>query len=45
MKRIIEFLKVFGVKILGREDNYFVFLVILGSLLKVCYYESFIVLV
>ncbi len=40
MKRIIEPLKVFGAKILGREDNHFAPLVILGSPLKACHYES-----
>ncbi|PDW68105.1 3-phosphoshikimate 1-carboxyvinyltransferase [Helicobacter pylori] len=40
MKRIIEPLKAFGAKILGREDNHFAPLVILGSSLKACDYES-----
>ncbi|RVY85291.1 3-phosphoshikimate 1-carboxyvinyltransferase [Helicobacter pylori] len=40
MKRIIEPLKAFGSKILGREDNHFAPLVILGSSLKACDYES-----
>ncbi|OOQ39783.1 3-phosphoshikimate 1-carboxyvinyltransferase [Helicobacter pylori] len=40
MKRIIEPLKAFGAKILGREDNHFAPLVILGSPLKACRYES-----
>ncbi|GAA9583204.1 3-phosphoshikimate 1-carboxyvinyltransferase [Helicobacter pylori] len=40
MKRIIEPLKAFGAKILGREDNHFAPLVILGSPLKACEYES-----
>ncbi len=40
MKRIIEPLKAFGAKILGREDNHFAPLVILGSPLKACGYES-----
>ncbi|MFP6285145.1 3-phosphoshikimate 1-carboxyvinyltransferase [Helicobacter pylori] len=40
MKRIIEPLKAFGAKILGREDNHFAPLVIVGSLLKACDYES-----
>ncbi len=40
MKRIIEPLKAFGAKILGREDNHFAPLVILGSPLKACHYES-----
>ncbi|WQS74134.1 3-phosphoshikimate 1-carboxyvinyltransferase [Helicobacter pylori] len=40
MKRIIEPLKAFGAKILGREDNHFAPLVILGSSLKACHYES-----
>ncbi|GAA7646264.1 3-phosphoshikimate 1-carboxyvinyltransferase [Helicobacter pylori] len=40
MKRIIEPLKAFGAKILGREDNHFAPLVILGSPLKACDYES-----
>ncbi len=40
MKRIIEPLKAFGAKILGREDNHFAPLVILGSPLKACNYES-----
>ncbi len=40
MKRIIEPLKAFGTKILGREDNHFAPLVISGSPLKACNYES-----
>lgn len=40
MKRIIEPLKAFGARILGREDNHFAPLVILGSPLKACNYES-----
>nr|WP_238410155.1 3-phosphoshikimate 1-carboxyvinyltransferase [Helicobacter pylori] len=40
MKRIIEPLKAFGARILGREDNHFAPLVILGSSLKACDYES-----
>ncbi|QDY54569.1 3-phosphoshikimate 1-carboxyvinyltransferase [Helicobacter pylori] len=40
MKRIIEPLKAFGAKILGREDNHFAPLVIVGSPLKACHYES-----
>ncbi|GAA8273734.1 3-phosphoshikimate 1-carboxyvinyltransferase [Helicobacter pylori] len=40
MKRIIEPLKAFGAKILGREDNHFAPLAILGSPLKACHYES-----
>ncbi len=40
MKRIIEPLKAFGAKILGREDNHFAPLVILGRSLKACDYES-----
>ncbi|WP_120925821.1 3-phosphoshikimate 1-carboxyvinyltransferase [Helicobacter pylori] len=40
MKRIIEPLKAFGAKILGREDNHFAPLVILGNPLKACDYES-----
>ncbi len=40
MKRIIEPLKAFGAKILGRENNHFAPLVILGSPLKACDYES-----
>ncbi len=40
MKRIIDPLKAFGAKILGREDNHFAPLVILGSPLKACDYES-----
>ncbi|RKU97482.1 3-phosphoshikimate 1-carboxyvinyltransferase [Helicobacter pylori] len=40
MKRIIEPLKAFGAKILGRKDNHFAPLVILGSPLKACDYES-----
>ncbi len=40
MKRIIEPLKAFGAKILGREDNHFAPLVILGNPLKACNYES-----
>ncbi|ENH60211.1 3-phosphoshikimate 1-carboxyvinyltransferase [Helicobacter pylori Hp A-11] len=40
MKRIIEPLKAFGAKILGREDNHFAPLVIVGSPLKACNYES-----
>ncbi len=40
MKRIIEPLKAFGAKILGREDNHFAPLVILGNSLKACHYES-----
>ncbi|GAA8915783.1 3-phosphoshikimate 1-carboxyvinyltransferase [Helicobacter pylori] len=40
MKRIIEPLKAFGAKILGREDNHFAPLVISGSPLKACDYES-----
>ncbi|MUU60056.1 3-phosphoshikimate 1-carboxyvinyltransferase [Helicobacter pylori] len=42
MKRIIEPLKAFGARILGREDNHFAPLVILGSPLKACHYESLI---
>ncbi|OPG31071.1 3-phosphoshikimate 1-carboxyvinyltransferase [Helicobacter pylori] len=40
MKRIIEPLKAFGANILGREDNHFAPLVIVGSPLKACNYES-----
>ncbi|WRF00882.1 3-phosphoshikimate 1-carboxyvinyltransferase [Helicobacter pylori] len=40
MKRIIEPLKAFGARILGREDNHFAPLVILGNPLKACHYES-----
>ncbi|MFP5952216.1 3-phosphoshikimate 1-carboxyvinyltransferase [Helicobacter pylori] len=40
MKRIIEPLKAFGAKILGREDNHFAPLAILGSPLKAYHYES-----
>ncbi|WP_100950495.1 3-phosphoshikimate 1-carboxyvinyltransferase [Helicobacter pylori] len=40
MKRIIEPLKAFGARILGREDNHFAPLVILGNPLKACDYES-----
>ncbi|WRF17978.1 3-phosphoshikimate 1-carboxyvinyltransferase [Helicobacter pylori] len=40
MKRIIEPLKAFGAKILGREDNHFAPLAILGNPLKACDYES-----
>ncbi|GAA7332339.1 3-phosphoshikimate 1-carboxyvinyltransferase [Helicobacter pylori] len=40
MKRIIEPLKAFGAKILGRENNHFAPLAILGSPLKACNYES-----
>ncbi len=40
MKRIIEPLKAFGAKILGREDNHFAPLVIVGSPLKAYHYES-----
>ncbi len=40
MRRIIEPLKAFGAKILGREDNHFAPLVILGNPLKACNYES-----
>ncbi|WP_181228947.1 3-phosphoshikimate 1-carboxyvinyltransferase [Helicobacter pylori] len=40
MKRIIEPLKAFGAKILGREDNHFAPLVIVGGPLKACDYES-----
>ncbi len=40
MKRIIEPLKAFGARILGREDNHFAPLVIVGSPLKACHYES-----
>lgn len=40
MKRIIEPLKAFEARILGREDNHFAPLVILGSPLKACDYES-----
>ncbi|MGN8420143.1 3-phosphoshikimate 1-carboxyvinyltransferase [Helicobacter pylori] len=40
MKRIIEPLKAFGAKILGREDNHFAPLTIVGSPLKACDYES-----
>nr|WP_156545960.1 3-phosphoshikimate 1-carboxyvinyltransferase [Helicobacter pylori] len=40
MKRIIEPLKAFGARILGRENNHFAPLVILGSPLKACDYES-----
>ncbi|EQD92112.1 3-phosphoshikimate 1-carboxyvinyltransferase [Helicobacter pylori PZ5086] len=40
MKRIIEPLKAFGARILGREDNHFAPLVIVGSPLKACDYES-----
>ncbi|MGL2685110.1 3-phosphoshikimate 1-carboxyvinyltransferase [Helicobacter pylori] len=40
MKRIIDPLKAFGAKILGREDNHFAPLVILGSPLKACDHES-----
>ncbi len=40
MKRIIEPLKAFGARILGREDNHFAPLAIVGSPLKACHYES-----
>ncbi len=40
MKRIIEPLKAFEARILGREDNHFAPLVIVGSPLKACHYES-----
>ncbi|MGL2466679.1 3-phosphoshikimate 1-carboxyvinyltransferase [Helicobacter pylori] len=40
MKRIIEPLKAFGARILGREDNHFAPLAILGSPLKAYHYES-----
>lgn len=40
MKRIIEPLRAFGAKILGREYNHFAPLAILGSPLKACNYES-----
>ncbi|OPG39693.1 3-phosphoshikimate 1-carboxyvinyltransferase [Helicobacter pylori] len=40
MKRIIEPLKAFGARILGREDNHFAPLAIVGSPLKACDYES-----
>ncbi len=40
MKRIIEPLKAFGARILGRENNHFAPLVIVGSPLKACNYES-----
>ncbi|GAA7185559.1 3-phosphoshikimate 1-carboxyvinyltransferase [Helicobacter pylori] len=40
MERIIEPLRAFGAKILGREDNHFAPLAILGSPLKACNYES-----
>ncbi|GAA9014998.1 3-phosphoshikimate 1-carboxyvinyltransferase [Helicobacter pylori] len=40
MKRIIEPLKAFGAKILGREDNHFAPLAIVGGPLKACDYES-----
>ncbi|GAA8540220.1 3-phosphoshikimate 1-carboxyvinyltransferase [Helicobacter pylori] len=40
MKRIIDPLKAFGAKILGREDNHFAPLAIVGSPLKACDYES-----
>ncbi|OPG42397.1 3-phosphoshikimate 1-carboxyvinyltransferase [Helicobacter pylori] len=40
MKRIIEPLKAFEARILGREDNHFAPLVIVGSPLKACDYES-----
>ncbi|WRG55860.1 3-phosphoshikimate 1-carboxyvinyltransferase [Helicobacter pylori] len=40
MKRIIEPLKAFGARILGREDNHFAPLVIVGSPLKAYHYES-----
>ncbi|WQZ04004.1 3-phosphoshikimate 1-carboxyvinyltransferase [Helicobacter pylori] len=40
MKRIVEPLKAFGARILGREDNHFAPLVILGNPLKACHYES-----
>ncbi|MCQ2677354.1 3-phosphoshikimate 1-carboxyvinyltransferase [Helicobacter pylori] len=40
MKRIIEPLKAFEARILGREDNHFAPLAILGSPLKACHYES-----
>ncbi|WQV04864.1 3-phosphoshikimate 1-carboxyvinyltransferase [Helicobacter pylori] len=40
MKRIIDPLKAFGAKILGREDNHFAPLVIVGSPLKAYDYES-----
>ncbi|WP_187914310.1 3-phosphoshikimate 1-carboxyvinyltransferase [Helicobacter pylori] len=40
MKRIIDPLKAFGARILGREDNHFAPLVIVGSPLKACDYES-----
>ncbi|KAA6514189.1 3-phosphoshikimate 1-carboxyvinyltransferase [Helicobacter pylori] len=40
MKRIIEPLKAFGARILGREDNHFAPLAIVGGPLKACNYES-----
>ncbi|GAA8423560.1 3-phosphoshikimate 1-carboxyvinyltransferase [Helicobacter pylori] len=40
MKRIIEPLKAFGARILGREDNHFAPLAIVGGPLKACDYES-----
>ncbi len=40
MKRIIDPLKAFGAKILGREDNHFAPLAIVGGPLKACDYES-----
>ncbi|EMH05171.1 3-phosphoshikimate 1-carboxyvinyltransferase [Helicobacter pylori] len=40
MKRIIDPLKAFGARILGREDNHFAPLAIVGSPLKACDYES-----
>ncbi|OOQ02473.1 3-phosphoshikimate 1-carboxyvinyltransferase [Helicobacter pylori] len=40
MKRIIEPLKAFGARILGRKDNHFAPLAIVGSPLKACDYES-----
>nr|WP_205351611.1 3-phosphoshikimate 1-carboxyvinyltransferase [Helicobacter pylori] len=40
MKRIIDPLKAFGAKILGRKDNHFAPLAIVGSPLKACDYES-----
>ncbi|MGL2702908.1 3-phosphoshikimate 1-carboxyvinyltransferase [Helicobacter pylori] len=40
MKRIIEPLKAFGARVLGREDNHFAPLAIVGSPLKACDYES-----
>ncbi|PUD63626.1 3-phosphoshikimate 1-carboxyvinyltransferase [Helicobacter pylori] len=40
MKRIIDPLKAFGARILGRKDNHFAPLAIVGSPLKACDYES-----